>query len=195
MTRKIMPMFSDEVNEARKGLKIATSEIKKCIIEEQISEQCIDYILEVCGYWTGNTYVGIEKKDKIKDGFQLFFESMMMLLITLKKSGKLTSEGRDAVNNLLYQGPIYRYLGHGISCDYKKPIKLKYSNLYVSWSKYPQNHYLESKLYGKKLWLHGEICNQYYGIDLEKLGVSKGEEAEVVFPTIKECIMEVETYE
>lgn len=191
MSQGIMPMFSDETDEACKGLTIAINEIKKCIVEEQISRKCADYIMEICSYWTGNTYVGIKKEKKLQKKFQIFFENLMELIIALKNSNKLSLENKENINSLLYQGPIYRYLGHGIICDIKKPIKLQYSNLYVSWSKYPRNDYLDSKLYGKKLWIHGTICNSYYGIDLEKLGVSRGEEAEVVFPTIKDCIVEV----
>ena len=47
----------------------------------------------------------------------------------------------------------------------------------------------------KILWIHGIIQNSYYGINLEAIGVSRGTEAEVVFPTIKECIKEVKVYE
>lgn len=36
-----------------------------------------------------------------------------------------------------------------------------------------------------------KIDEPYYGIDLEAFGVVRGEEAEVVFPTIKETITEI----
>ena len=195
MVQKIMPSFSDEIDEICKGLDIAVDEIKKCIANERLSKRCVDYILEVCWFWTGNTYVGIKKQEEVQKGFQSFFENLMKLLLTLRDSNKTTSQDKKTINNLLYQGPVYRYLGHGISQDHKKPIKLEYNDLYVSWSKYPQNSYLESKLYGKKLLLHGNISGSCYGIDLEKLGVSRANEGEVVFPTIKEYIVEVEIYE
>lgn len=36
------------------------------------------------------------------------------------------------------------------------------------------------------------ISGDKYGIDLTALGVSRGDEAEVVFPTLKECVIKVE---
>ena len=72
-----------------------------------------------------------------------------------------------------------------------KRVEPQYNNIYVSWSKQPQNHYIENKLYGTMTLLTCKVDEPYYGIDLEAFGVVRGQEAEVVFPTIKETITEV----
>ena len=58
-------------------------------------------------------------------------------------------------------------------------------------NKHPQNDYIESKLGGNITWLSCEITAPRYGIDLEAIKSSRGNEAEVVFPTIKECVTEI----
>jgi len=80
----------------------------------------------------------------------------------------------------------------------------EYNDIYVSWSKSERNYYIESKLYGPMTWMKAEIRNPYFGIDIqgfedwcqEWLGdssfITRGEEREVVFPTIKDCIIEIE---
>lgn len=188
-----MPMFSDDIKGICNGLDIATKQIRKCIDEEHMDKLCGQYICDACNFWKGNTYVGIKKDQTIQKAFQTFFKELMKLLLTLKNNPISTQQEKSIVNELLYQGEVYRYLGHGDSRKSKENIELQYNDLYVSWSKNPQNNYLESKLYGKKLWIHGNIQNSYYGIDLEAMGVSRGTEAEIVFPTIKECIKEVKS--
>ncbi len=149
-------------------------------------------IREVCNFWTGKTYVGDRKDDEIIHVFQNFFETLMKLLLKMKGSKK-NCESKFA-NAILYQGKVYRYLGYCSSRDFKKkPIQPKYNEIYVSWSKEPKNSYLESKLYGKITWIEAEIKTPYFGIDLEKMGVSKGNEREVVFPTLKGCVTKIET--
>lgn len=195
MTKSIMPMFSNDTNGICNGLDIATKQIKKCIDDEHMDDLCDQYICAVCNFWTGNTYVGIKKDQIIQNAFQTFFKELMKLLLTLKNSLSSTQQDKNIANELLYQGEVYRYLGHGDSCKSNENLELQYNDLYVSWSKNAQNNYIESKLYGKFLWIHGIIQNSYYGINLEAIGVSRGTEAEVVFPTIKECIKEVKVYE
>ena len=70
----------------------------------------------------------------------------------------------------------------------KKPLKVEYNNIWVSWSKESNNSYFEIKLHGRYLKLYAVIENEKYGIDLESLGASRSNEREVVFPTIKETI-------
>ena len=72
-----------------------------------------------------------------------------------------------------------------------KEEKSQYNNIYVLWSKQPQNHYIENKLYGTMTLLTCKVDEPYYGIDLEVFGVVRGQEAEVVFQTIKETITEI----
>ena len=95
-------------------------------------------------------------------------------------------------DEVLYRGSLYRYLGKGSAEENAdKRIEPQYDNIYVSWSKQPKNYYIESKLYGTMTLLTCKIDEPYYGIDLEAFGVVRGEEAEVVFPTIKETITEI----
>lgn len=56
----------------------------------------------------------------------------------------------------------------------------------------PQNHYIESKLYGTMTLLTCEASEPHYGIDLNAFGVVRGDEAEVVFPTIADAITNIE---
>lgn len=193
MTKSIMPMFSNDIKGICNGLDIATKQIRKCIDEEHMDKLCGQYICDACNFWKGNTYVGIKKDQIIQNAFQTFFEEFMKLLLTLKNSSSSTQLDKDIANELLYQGEIFRYLGHGDSSKFNENLELQYNDLYASWSKNAQSNYLESKLYGKILWIHGIIQNSYYGIDLETIGVSRGTEAEVIFPTIKECIKEVKS--
>lgn len=40
-------------------------------------------------------------------------------------------------------------------------------------------------------WIEAEIKSPYFGIDLENMGISRGKEREVVFPTLKDCITNI----
>ena len=147
-------------------------------------------IEKITSFWTGKTYVGSKKTKQIEKAFQDFYQAFYELLIAFKTStfNSVSKIEKSLANDLLYQGKIYRYLGHGDSQKSKQPINIKYNNIWVSWSKEPDNSYLESKLYGEYLKLYATIENNMYGIDLEALGVSRADEKEVVFPTIRETI-------
>lgn len=147
-------------------------------------------IRKTLGYWTENTYVGQIKDKRVQKAFQAFFEALYDFLVFYKEIGN--NIFYDLANGALYQGTVYRYLGHG-SCNdniYEK-VEPEYNNIWVSWSKNSQNSYIESKLYGMKTILTCEVKKQYYGIDISAFGIAKGEEAEVVFPTIKELITSI----
>jgi len=150
----------------------------------------VDEIKEVCGLWCGSTYVGQRKSKNIENAFQCFFNQFMIFLIFCKSSRYLFK--RNFAKQVLYQGKIHRYLGYG-DLQAVKPfaIKPEYNEIYVSWSKEPQNSYIEGKLYGKITWIEAEIKSSYFGIDLESMGISRGKEREVVFPTVKECVREI----
>lgn len=144
----------------------------------------------VLSYWTGQTYVGIEKEEDIKNAFQLFFTKFYYLINDLRKNGNRLYEKMFS-KNLLYQGTVYRYLGS--HCETKNgQIKIDYNGVYVSWNKIKDDYYIKSKLLGKKTLLTCEIKDKYFGIDLDKFGVCVGKEKEVVFPTIKDTIVKVE---
>lgn len=88
----------------------------------------------------------------------------------------------------LYQGKVYRYLGYKNEPETKKYIIPEYNNIYVSWSKEKQESgYFKEKLKEPITRLEYEIIGDEYGIDLEKMDLSKGNEREVVFPTKQGC--------
>jgi hypothetical protein len=149
--------------------------------------ELIEDVQAVCDFWTRNTYVGVPKETAEKEAFQKFFSELMQLLLEMKKSGTIFE--RRIAANMLYTGKVYRYLGNKFQPE--KIVKPSYDNIYVSWSKHPQNDYIESKLGGNITWLSCEITAPRYGIDLEAIKSSRGNEAEVVFPTIKECVTEI----
>ena len=189
-------LWSDDIPEIVKAVDEATNNISVYYDSTDNSANALENIYEdireVCNFWTGKTYVGDRKDDEIVQVFQNFFETLMKLLLKMKDSKK-NCESKFA-KAILYQGKVYRYLGYCSSRNIKKkPIQPKYNEIYVSWSKEPTNSYIESKLYGKITWLEAEIKPPYFGIDLEKMGVSKGNEREVVFPTLKGCVTKIET--
>lgn len=147
-------------------------------------------IKEVCKFWCGKTYLGEKKSKDIENAFQCFFKNFMDFLMDCKISKH--SYKRKFAATVLYQGKIYRYLGYGISSNRKKKaIEPNYDGVYVSWSKEPQNSYIESKLYGEMTWIEAEIKSPYFGIDLETMESSVGNEKEVVFPTLKDCVTNI----
>lgn len=162
-------------------------------IENDIDKDVIENIVNVCRFWTKNTYVGRKKELKVQEAFQKFFEKFMELILTIR-DGKIecNEECRKAYSSLLYTGVVYRKLGHGDAESCEDEIKPEYNNIYVSWNKERDNAYLDSKLYGPVTLLIAEITEPYYGIDLEELGVCTGEEKEVVFPMYKESIKNIE---
>ena len=76
-----------------------------------------------------------------------------------------------------------------------------------SYAKYASNtvwnYYLESKLYGKVTKLYCDIPSEQYGLDFEKFqefinnnydegfNISRGNETEVIFPTIEKYIYDI----
>ena len=117
----------------------------------------------------------------------------MISLLTLYPTPIIVVAPKKFANDTLYHGTIYRYLGHCLENEiYDNIVEPEYNDIYVSWSKNPTNSYIESKLYGTKTLLTCKIENNYYGIDLEAFCVVRGNEAEVVFPTIKETITNIE---
>lgn len=173
----------------------------------------MDDFLEIIGgmdtvllSWTGNTYVGRKKDADIERYYQDFFVVIYELLMFCDRESKRLSEKEtDLAKKVLFQGIVYRYLGKCDSRNYRrKEIVLpEYNDVYVSWSKSERNSYIESKLYGPMTLMKAEIHNDFYGIDIhgfeewcqEWLGdssfITRGDEKEVVFPTIKDCVIEV----
>lgn len=184
-------LWKDDTSNIIKGIGEATNNIVNYRHSLNVTEkrfcELIEDVQAVCDFWTGNTYVGVPKETAEKEAFQKFFSELMQLLLEMKKSGTIFE--RRIAANMLYTGKVYRYLGNKFQPE--KIVKPSYDNIYVSWSKHPQNNYIESKLGGNITWLSCEITAPRYGIDLEAIKSSRGNEAEVVFPTIKECVTEI----
>ena len=175
------------------------------IIENErlnLFEELCFHIAYVLREWSGNTYVGIEKEKVKKNIFQNFFILLNDLINYLTKN-KTSSLESEFLKYIKYNGKLYRYLGTGNPVDIKMSVKPIYNDIYVSWSKEERNAYIESKLYGKMTILYCDTLNKYFGIDLEgfqefynkifkdNFYISRGNEREVVFPTIKETIYDI----
>lgn len=185
-------LWSDETEKIIKGISEATQNIvtyrKAPNRNPDMLTELGDDLRAVCCFWTGSTYVGSPKADPIKMAFQTFFQELMQLLLFMKDSG-LPFEERVA-NAMLYRGPVYRYLGKNYPSD--EVVVPCYDGIYVSWSKQNGNSYLLSKLYGPVTKIICEIAQPMYGIDLDILECTRGNEQEVVFPTSEQCIVEIQ---
>lgn len=184
-------LWSDETEKIIKGLSEATQNI---VTYRKTSNRNLEMIKElhndlraVCCFWTGSTYVGSPKAEPIKMAFQAFFEEFMQLLLFMKDSG-LPFEERVA-DAMLYRGTVYRYLGKSYPSN--EVVVPYYDGIYVSWSKKAGNSYLLSKLYGPVTEIICEIAGPRYGIDLDILECTRGNEQEVVFPTIEQSIVKI----
>ena len=188
-------IWDDEYEKIAIEVDKATKSIIETL-ENNIDENVVENIFQVCSFWTKHTYVGRKKDAKVQKSFQLFFEKFMDLILAIRdKQIDCDEDCREAFSELLYNGVVYRKLGHGDSENCKHIIKPEFDNIYVSWNKEKENAYLDTKLYGPVTLLTAEIIEPHYGIDLEKLGVCAGEEREIVFPTYEEFIKDIEIIE
>ncbi len=188
------------------AVKAYIEQRKKLIIRIDFFEILCDGIASFLEYWVGNTYVGNKKTSAETAIFQDFFRSLSSL-IALLQDEKIcpTQDERDLVSSLVYHGKVYRYLGYP-SPTKKKHIEPIYNDIFVSWSKNKEISYIESKLYGCMTRLYCNIPPNMVGFDLEgfqefynnkfasKIWIARGEEREVVFPTIKEMIYRIEYF-
>lgn len=167
--------------------------------EDEVLREVCFYIANVLLMWTGETLVGVKKDTKTEQIFQKFFIAIKKLIDTFLSNKKhLSALENDFISSIKYQGNIYRYIGT------KKPNKKESSlmphdsKIYVSWSKQFGNTYLLSKLPGKCTLLSCTIAGYNYGIDIQgfndffnkfqTIHIAKGDEQEVVFPTILNII-------
>lgn len=197
MNKVCFPLWDNEVDKSITEIYRVTAQFKR--VGERLEKHSISYeefelfsnnIYQTLNFWTGHTYVGKKKQKALQKAFQAFFEALYSFLFTCRKLDN--SMLQKFANESLYHGVLYRYLGHGSADDnIDNKVEPVYNNIYVSWSKKPQNYYIESKLYGVMTLLTCNIIEPYYGIDLEPFGVVRGDEAEVVFPTIKETITDI----
>lgn len=199
MNRANFPHWSDEVDKAVVELIRVRNQIdstvraikRRAVTSEMLSD--LGYNLgEVLSWWTGHTYVGVEKDKKLKKSFQYFYESLYDFLLVCRNSN--ISVLHNFAEHALYQGTVYRYLGCSSNSRLSKvaPKEVEYDGVFVSWSKNAVIPYIESKLCGTLTRVTCNISGDKYGIDLTAFGVSKADESEVVFPTLKECVTNVE---
>lgn len=145
-------------------------------------------IYEVLKFWTGSTYLGKKKDPKLANSFTAFFSNLLELIIVFKNKGIVCD-----LSNALYQGKIYRVLGHGESGNNLERIEPYYSKNFVSWSKSPDilTHYFKQKLHEPITKIEATVIDGEYAIDLEALKVSKPGEREVVYPTKENAILNI----
>ena len=186
-------LWADDIEQLVEGIKEATLNTQNYNDIKKLSELISDWET-VISCWTGKTYIGAAKDIDLANAYHIFFSAMMEKLILFKNSKHIRE--RDVANRFLYQGTVYRYLGY--DCDtyhqLSKPqefIQPIFDNIYVAWSQNKENNEVEKELYGPKTHLTCEIKGTQYGIQLSKAGLSKTNEYEVVFPTIKNCITEI----
>lgn len=178
-----------------------TKRIEHGITQDQ-GEPLMQNIAVVLDYWTGATYVGDKKKSQLVKAFQAFFKALYDFIIECRRNDRYFNIKRS--EEILYRGPIYRYLGHRIDdIPDNSIIEPIYNDIYVSWSKNQHDINIEKKLRYPMTWMAAEIKEPDYGLDL--VGLSKAiseladvkhrmaitDEREVVFPTKSECITEI----
>lgn len=162
---------------------------KGSIYKDECNQLYIN-IQKVLMFWTGGFYVGVKKEVNIQKAFQSFFMALENFLIACSSSAY--RELKDFSERALYNGKLYRYLGYATaSKPHLGKIIPSYNNIYVSWSKSQNNAYLLEKLKGAATLLICSVEPPLYGIDLCAFSISRGNEEEVVFPTIKETIISI----
>lgn len=182
------------INEATENIKSYIEFRKENLYNDNIFVDLMLDIRQVLEMWTGNTYIGCPKTKTLENAYQSFFENLMGLILMLNDNAvSLSAKEKLLATKSLFRGVVYRYIGSGKHSN-KKKVAVKYNDIFVSWSKNESNRYIESKLYGSITKIKAEIKEPYYGIDLDVFDVSKGEETEVVFPTVKECICEIKEF-
>lgn len=197
MKRVDYPIWNDEFSKFEKAINKVTNQTKYITIDFEKGELnrknykiWKENVKKTLEYWTGKTYVGKEKDKRTQKLFQNFFEAILDLILLCKESD--VEELKNFAEESLYRGKLYRYLGHYKSNEKDIKVKPKFNNIYVSWSKKSKNEYIESKLKGIITLVSCQVDAPYYGIDLDAFDVVKGDEQEVVFPTLKDTIISVD---
>ena len=166
-----------------------------------------DGINSVLLEWTGCNYVG-ERKEKEKEKiYQDFFTSLSDLLAFYEGNReKISDIEQSFVDLLVYRGVVYRYLGIAdiANASTQQIVKPEYNDIYVSWSKSTECYsYIRQKVYGPITRMQALIGGPLFGIDIHGFEdwceiwtgkssfITRGDEREIVFPTIEYCITEV----
>lgn len=144
----------------------------------------------VISWWTGDMCVGKRKDAVLQRAFQEFFERLYKFILVCKNTSYRGLQ--EFAQTALYEGTLYRYLGNS---NYENvTIEPEYDHIWASWSKNKRNPYFVSKLKGVITHVTCHTGKPRYGIDLDDLGWSRAEEAEVVYPMVEENIDNVEYY-
>lgn len=206
------PMWADQYKESADithriscQIRTATKRITKDNVTYDQAKILFTNIINAIKYWTGSTYVGSKKQPELEKAFQAFFKALYDFVLAFKEIDKPAFQ--ESADMILYRGTVFRYLGHHSYDNNEGKIEPVFNDIYVSWSKEADNPYIESKLHGTMTWMSAEIQEPYYGIDLEGLEeaiyrlvdidcrLTRGNEREVVFQTIKECVREIKYLE
>ena len=180
----------EEINRTANQIKTFGKRLSRGSFEYEKLELLYENICEVLRFWTGYTFIGHKKVNPLKQAFQRFFENLMEFICICQ--GVNIDFFNEFANKALFQGTLYRYLGHISYTNNDIIIDPIYDEIYVSWSKNPNNIEVKRKLKGTKTLIICEVSGDYYGIDLSVFGVVKSDEAEVVFPTIESTIIKEE---
>ena len=185
------------------GLQIYVSQRGSDGYDSVLFVDMICHIMEVLSKWTGQTWIGRKKDKKTEKVFQNFFEALNSLIGYINLFEKMMSdEEKEFAMLATYNGVLYRYMGSG-NLGNKECVEIEYNGVYVSWSKNEQNSYIENKLYGPWLRIKAQTLPFDYAIDLEGIDkfyqiitgddnrVVRGNEREVVYPAIKDSVLEV----
>lgn len=166
-------------------------------------------INQVLLIWTGNTYVGRKKDPETEKQFQRFFTLIHDLILFCTDNKEWLSEQETSFADMLtYHGAVYRYLGLADYRNYRRKeiVEPEYNNIYVSWSKSESNSYIVGKLYGPITWMKATIKEPDFGLDIHGFEewckkwyggsnfITRGEEKEVVFPTLEKYIEEIKYF-
>lgn len=169
-------------------IETVTKQIKNGFVSDFIWDVECDNVTKLLRKWTGNTYVGCEKPGNFKDAFHQFFVALYNQLLAMRVSN--IGDMACFANSALFQGTVYRYLGHSSYNDEK--IIPVFDNIYVSWSTNNKSLYFESKLHGTMTFMECDICDDCFGIDLRAFEVSPNNENEIVFPTIEKYVTNIQ---
>ena len=181
-----------EIYKVSEQIKNYTNFIRRNYVDIEKLNRLNKKVIDILDYWTGRTYVGIKKDKKLEESFQVFFVSFYDFLLACKDS-KIELY-KELAEQVLYRGILYRRLGYPSDSRNTSFVIPEYNEIFVSWSKNCDNTYFYPKYNSYVTIMTCNVDEPYYGIDLEPFGVVKGNEQEVVFPTIDNTIINIEYY-
>lgn len=148
-------------------------------------EFIINHFKEVVKYWVEWRY-GMDKPLYIKKLYKRYFDTLKSLLIYLNNKENLTLIEKEFVENLIYRGPIERFIPISKEDSNKPNFGIVPSSFYYSWStNFPKNNvYLMNLKAGAEycVRLFTNITSPEFGIYIgNKKYNDKSIENEVIF--------------